>query len=81
MTENAEDCKRYVFFLTLNLTKNDNCKRYDEYEYDRKQLLSTVNIYIMFTVLRSQKYEKRSIYNSYPNLDTLISPIKARSLL
>ena len=35
MTENAEDCKRY-FFLTLKLTENDNCKRYDEHEYDRK---------------------------------------------
>ena len=37
MTENAKDCKRYVFF-SLNLTKNDNCKHYDEYKYDRKRL-------------------------------------------
>ena len=44
MTENAEDCKCYGFF-TLNLTKNDKCKRYDEYEYDRKRLPSTLNIY------------------------------------
>ena len=41
MTENAEDSKRY--FFTLKLTENDNCKRYDEYKYDRKQ---SVNIYI-----------------------------------
>ena len=34
MAENAEDCKRY--FFTLNMTKNDNCKRYIEYEYDQK---------------------------------------------
>ena len=33
-----------TFFPTLNLTENDNCKRFDEYEYDRKRLLSTVNI-------------------------------------
>ena len=42
MTENGrrletllKDCKHYVF-LTLNLTEKDNCKHYDEYEYDRK---------------------------------------------
>ena len=35
-----------TIFLTLNLTKNDNCKRYDEYEYDWKRLLCTVNIYL-----------------------------------
>ena len=34
-----------MIFFTLNLTENDNCKRYDEYEYDRKQLLCTVNVY------------------------------------
>ena len=34
MTE-REDCKRYIFF-TLNLTENDNCKCYNEYEYDQK---------------------------------------------
>ena len=38
MTE-WEDCKRDDFF-TLNLTENDNCKRYNEYEYDRKRLLT-----------------------------------------
>ena len=32
MTE-WEDCKR-ADFLTLNLTENDNCKRYDEYDND-----------------------------------------------
>ena len=42
MTENAENCKHK--FFTLNLTQYDNCKPYDEYEYDRKRLLSTVNI-------------------------------------
>ena len=41
MTE-WEDCKHDVFF-TLNLTENDNCKHYNEYEYDRKRLLCTVN--------------------------------------
>ena len=36
----VEDWKRYFFLLlfTLNLTENDNCKRYGEYEYDLKQL-------------------------------------------
>ena len=38
MTENAADYKHDVFF-NLNLTENDNCKRYDEYEYDQKRLL------------------------------------------
>ena len=36
-----------VTFITLKLTKNDNCKRYDEFEYDQKRLFvseSTVNI-------------------------------------
>ena len=39
-----EDCKRdtrrlnIMFLFTLNLTENDNCKRYGEYEYDRKRL-------------------------------------------
>ena len=45
MTENAEDCKRY--FFTLKLTKNDNCKRYDEYKYDQKR---TVNIFVYITI-------------------------------
>ena len=38
-----EDGKR-EFFLTLNLTENDNCKCNNDYEYERKRLLSTVNI-------------------------------------
>ena len=37
MTENAKDFKSY-FFLALNMTENDNWKRYVEYEYDQKQL-------------------------------------------
>ena len=37
MTENAEDCT--LLFFTLNMTENDNCKRYVEYEY----VYSTVN--------------------------------------
>ena len=47
-----EDCKKK---FTLKLTENDNCKRYDEYEYDRKRLE-------MFTVHRSMK--NRSIHVS-----------------
>ena len=46
MTE-WKDCKREIF-LTLNLTENYNCKRYDDYEYDRKR---TANINWPFTVL------------------------------
>ena len=39
----GEDWKRYFFFvyfllITLNLTENDNCKHYGEYDYDRKRL-------------------------------------------
>ena len=41
MTENAEDCKRYY----LSLTENQDCKRYDEYKYDRKR---TGNICLQF---------------------------------
>ena len=44
MTENAKDCKRYVFF-TLKLTKNDNCKRFDEYEYDQKGLETWIDLF------------------------------------
>ena len=36
-----------LLFFTLKLTKNDNCKHYEEIEYDRKRLFiseSTVNI-------------------------------------
>ena len=42
----VKDWKRYkktvnvTFFLTLNLTKKDNCKRYDEYDYDQKPILT-----------------------------------------
>ena len=58
MTE-WEDCK-YDGFFTLNLTKNDNSKRYNKYEYDRKWLLCTVN---MFAVLQIPAIMKpRSIY-------------------
>ena len=42
MTENAEDCKRYYFFK-LNLTKYNNCKCYDEIEFDRKRLETYVS--------------------------------------
>ena len=44
-----EGCKPY--FFTLNLTKNDKCKPYHEYEYDRKRLLSTANINRPFCIL------------------------------
>ena len=36
-----------TFLLTLSMTEIDHCKRYDEVEYDRKQLIvyqSTLNI-------------------------------------
>ena len=36
LTKNTEDCKHYIF-LTLKLTENYNCKRY-EFEYDQKGL-------------------------------------------
>ena len=53
-----------TFFLTLNLTENDNCKRYDEYEYDRKRLLSTVHIYWPFFILLSTvKVKKTNIHS------------------
>ena len=58
MTENAEDCKRY-FFLTLNLTKNDNCKPYDESKYAYSTQKYEKGLY-MFTALRSMK--KRCLY-------------------
>ena len=43
MTE-WDDCKRYIF-STLNLTERDNCKRKYDFEFDRKRLKTTVNIY------------------------------------
>ena len=36
MTENAEDCNLYY----SSLTENQDCKRYDMYEYDRKQAIN-----------------------------------------
>ena len=33
-----------LIFFTLNLTENNNCKRYEEYEYYKKRLLITVDM-------------------------------------
>ena len=39
-----------VTFFTLNMTENDKCKCYDEYEYDQKvsvlSLMKTRSIYV-----------------------------------
>ena len=50
MTE-WEDCKHDDFF-TLNLTENDNCKCYDEYEYDQKWL-ETVMLVVWYVFIHS----------------------------
>ena len=44
MTESRwlnEKTVKVTFFFTLNLTKNYNCKRYDEHEYDRKRTVKS----------------------------------------
>ena len=48
---NQDDRIKMTVFLTLNLTENYNCRRYYEFEYDRKWLLRTVSIYWPLLVL------------------------------